>query len=109
MENNEFIKRLKLAIEKSGLTQTEICDRTGITKGALSSYLSGRYIPKNDNTYKLAKVLNVSPAWLIGANVPMYWIAERDITSADKALLGAYHATDPDIQLAIRLILGLEK
>ena len=37
MENDIFIRRLKMAIDKSGLSQTDICERTGITKGALSS------------------------------------------------------------------------
>lgn len=40
-------------------------------KGALSSYISGRYNPKQNNTYLIAKALNVSEAWLMGADVPM--------------------------------------
>lgn len=67
----DFKDRLLEAIEKTGLKQADIVDRTGINKGALSSYLSGKYKPKQDNTYRLAKALNVDEGWLMGYDVPM--------------------------------------
>lgn len=69
--SNEIGNRLNQAMGLRGLTQTDIINKTGITKGALSSYLSGRYEPKHTNIYKLAKVLDVSPVWLMGFDVPM--------------------------------------
>lgn len=59
-------KRLRSVFEKSGLTQTEVCEKTGINKGALSSYLSGRYFPKQNTIDKLSKVFNVSINYLMG-------------------------------------------
>lgn len=59
-------KRLRNVFEKSGLTQTEVCEKTGINKGALSSYLSGRYFPKQKTIDKLSKVFNVSINYLMG-------------------------------------------
>lgn len=59
-------KRLRSVFEKSGLTQTEVCEKTGINKGALSSYLSGRYFPKQKTIDKLSKVFNVSINYLMG-------------------------------------------
>lgn len=64
-------ERLKKIISERGVKQVELIERTGISKGALSSYISGRYDPKQDNLYKLAKVLDVNPAWLMGLDVPM--------------------------------------
>ena len=64
-------ERLKEIISIRNIKQVEIIERTGINKGTLSSYISGRYIPKQDNIYKLAKVLSVNPAWLMGLDVPM--------------------------------------
>ena len=63
--------RLNEIISLRGIKQVELIEKTGISKGALSSYLSGRYIPKQDNIYKLAKALDVNPAWLMGLDVPM--------------------------------------
>ena len=59
-------KRLKDAFGKSGLTQTELCEITGINKGAMSSYLSGRYMPKQQALEKLSEILGVSISYLMG-------------------------------------------
>lgn len=59
-------KRLKAAFEKSGLTQSELCEKAGINKGAFSSYLVGRYFPKQKALEKLSSVLNVSIKYLMG-------------------------------------------
>jgi len=70
--NNDTInERLKVAFKNSTLTQADIVKKTGITKGALSSYLSGRYTPKQNNIFELAKVLDVNPGWLMGYDIPM--------------------------------------
>ena len=63
--------RLREAMRITGMKQVDLIERTGISKGALSSYLSGRYEPKQNNLYALAKELGVSPAWLMGLDVPM--------------------------------------
>lgn len=62
-------KRLKEAMNKIDITQSELVRRTGINKGALSSYISGRYEPKQKAIYELAKALNVNEAWLMGYDV----------------------------------------
>ena len=67
-------KRIQEAMELRGLKQTDLVEKTGISKGALSSYISGRYVLKQNNTFLIAKALNVNEAWLMGADVPM----ERD-------------------------------
>ena len=64
-------ERLREILSIRNMKQAEIVEKTGITRGAVSSYLSGRYLPKQDSIYKMAKVLNVNPAWLMGLDVPM--------------------------------------
>lgn len=64
-------ERIKEGMALRGLKQVDLVERTGISKGALSSYISGRYIPKQNNTFLIAKALDVNEAWLMGADVPM--------------------------------------
>lgn len=64
-------KRIQEGMELRGLKQADLVEKTGISKGALSSYISGRYVPKQNNTFLIAKALNVNEAWLMGADVPM--------------------------------------
>lgn len=66
---NTTSKRIKEGMELRGYKQADLVEKTGISKGALSSYLSGRYIPKQNNIYLIAKALDVSEAWLMGADV----------------------------------------
>ena len=63
--------RLKYAMELRDVKQTDLVEKTGISKGALSSYLSGRYEPKQINLHLLSKALHVDEAWLMGLDVPM--------------------------------------
>lgn len=85
-------KRLQRAMELRGLKQTDLVEKTGISKGALSSYISGRYIPKQNNTFLIAKALNVNEAWLMGADVPM----ERDNYEDQNVL--TYYALESDAE-----------
>lgn len=82
-----FADRIKKAMELRGLTQTELVKRTGIGKSSISTYLNGEYEPKQKNTYKLAKVLNVNESWLLGYDVPMERTeTDKDIPSSDNIL-----------------------
>lgn len=65
-----FSRRLRMAMDKVGISQSELCKRTAIPKSAISQYLSGGFKPKQTRTAKLAEALNVSEAWLMGFDVP---------------------------------------
>lgn len=71
-------ERIKEGMEIRNLKQADIVEMTGISKGALSSYISGRYVPKQNNIYLISKALNVSESWLMGNDVPM----ERQVYSS---------------------------
>lgn len=88
-------ERIKEAMENLGLKQADLVDRTGISKGALSSYISGRYLPKQTNIYLIAKALNVSEAWLMGADVPMKRLSPPRPSSIKINVLGRVAAGIP--------------
>ena len=71
--------RIRQGMELANLKQADLVEMTGISKGALSSYLSGKYIPKQNNIFLISKALNVSEAWLMGNDVPR----ERSNKSVD--------------------------
>lgn len=64
-------ERIQEGMNLRNLKQADLVERTGISKGALSSYIAGRYTPKQNNIYLIAKALNVNEAWLMGADVPI--------------------------------------
>ena len=59
-------KRIKMAMGKAGIKQKDLCDLTGISKSAMSQYLSGAFKPKYDKATLIANALNVSESWLMG-------------------------------------------
>jgi transcriptional regulator with XRE-family HTH domain len=54
----------------AGKKQADLVRETGIDKGAISSYLSGKYEPKKKAVAALARALNVTEMWLWGYDVP---------------------------------------
>mgnify|MGYP000474040550 CR=1 FL=1 len=89
-------KRIQEGMELRGLKQADLVEKTGISKGALSSYISGRYVPKQNNTFLIAKALNVNEAWLMGADVPM----ERIDTTAENQTRDQKELNEIYIQLS---------
>lgn len=70
--------RIKQAMKTSGLKQVDVVNKakslekdTGIklSKTDLSQYVNGKVTPGQKKLYALAKVLNVSEAWLLGYDV----------------------------------------
>ncbi len=67
----DFSYRLKKAMQVRSIKATELSEKAHIPKSAISQYLSGLYEAKQKSIFKLANVLNVSEAWLMGLDVPM--------------------------------------
>lgn len=66
----ELRDRLREALKDNNMKPIELSERTGIPKSMISSYMSGKYVPKADRIYKMAQHLGVSESWLLGYNVP---------------------------------------
>jgi transcriptional regulator with XRE-family HTH domain len=70
-------ERLRDAMLEAGKRQADLARETGIDKGALSSYLSGKYEPKQKAIAALSRALGVSEMWLWGYDVPKVRTAEQ--------------------------------
>ena len=113
-------KRLRAALDKTGLTQAELSRRTNIPKSAISQYLSGAFEPKQDRLELLARVFGVTEAWLMGFDVPedmpapittedtaeMSAPEQEVLTVHERAVLTAYRAK-PEMQKAVDTLLGV--
>ena len=79
-----FANRLSKAMNIRNIKPVALCEKTGIDKSKLSSYMSGRYKAKQDGVDILSKALNVDPAWLMGYDVPMAENHFDNITGVNK-------------------------
>lgn len=70
-------QRLREALDAAGKKQVDLVRETGLDRGSISSYLSGKYEPKQKAIYLMAQALDVSEAWLLGYDVPRHRTVEQ--------------------------------
>ena len=102
--------RLSQALAARGMKQTDLCNKTGIPKSAISQYISGAFEPKQDRLLLIAQALDVDPVWLMGYDVPM----EREqkispdkpeLTEGEKMLLDLFNRLPEEQQeLVLQMI-----
>lgn len=66
MNNQIFSKRLQQALNFNNMKPVELANKTKINKSSISYYLSGNYKASQKHLEKIANVLCVSEAWLLG-------------------------------------------
>lgn len=80
-------ERIKEALMLLDMKQSELAEKGNFDKGQLSSWISGKYKPRQNNIAKLAETLNVNEAWLMGYDVPMDRkdsLSDNSLKSKDK-------------------------
>ncbi len=94
--------RIREARKRLLLTQEDLAERIGVTKGAIANYENGVSTPKIDILYALMKVLGVD------ANYLFDYVPSGDFRLSDheRNLIISYRSK-PDMQPAIDTLLGL--
>lgn len=99
--------RIKEAMDNRGIKQAELARKTGISKGTISGYLSGRYIPRQNSIYLLAQALNVEIEWLMGFESPSI---ESRSYYYEKSCVLLRDLSDEELKKAYRtLLVALDK
>lgn len=70
--------RLKEALSIRNMRPVELSEKAKMPRSAISQYLSGKVNPKQDKIFIMAGVLDVSPSWLMGLDVPMQRTLQRN-------------------------------
>ena len=102
--------RLKEIMRIREMKQADLARATGLAKGGISNYITGRYEPKSDVISKLAKALNCSEMWLWGYDVPMerqnnVSPEEPELSEGEKMLLNLFRQVpEEQQQLVLQMI-----
>lgn len=75
-------ERLNEALALKNMKPSELSEMSGVAKSSISSYLSGKYDPKQSSLYRMSKALDVNEMWLGGYDVPMERPVEQKQTDA---------------------------
>ncbi len=89
-----FDERLKLALKEKKISQAELCKITEIPKSAMSQYVSGKFIPRQNRINMIAEVLGVDAAWLLGLE------SSSDLSDDERELIALYRS-DEDFKSAV--------
>lgn len=71
MKRKSSAERLKELLKYFGIKQNDFSMRTGIPKSAVSMYIKGERVPRQNRISDIAEAYNVNEAWLMGYDVPM--------------------------------------
>lgn len=66
-----FPDRLKYAMQYAGFNQKTLASLAGVSRGALSQYLSGKNTPSPEKINRLAAALNANADFLFGYTMPV--------------------------------------
>lgn len=100
---SSFSARLKETMRNNGMKQIDIINKSKllndtdgikITKTDLSQYVNGKTSPGQKKLYVLAKVLNVSEAWLLGYDVDSNRSTDEERQLSHNKQIIAAHISD---------------
>jgi transcriptional regulator with XRE-family HTH domain len=77
-------QRIREALDIKDWKQIELSEKAGLPKSAISQYLSGKVVPKQDKIYMLSQALDVSPVWLMGYDVPINLQPDQEEEQAEQ-------------------------
>lgn len=80
-------QRIKEAMERKGIIAKDLADRSGVNKSSISQYVNGSHAPSNISAGKMAEVLGVDPAWLMGFD---FTPASEHLSDMEARLLAYY-------------------
>lgn len=78
MKKEDFGIRLKKALAIKNIKQIELANKLNIHRATINNYIKDKYEPNRERLDDIAKILDISPAWLLGYDVPM----ERESNSS---------------------------
>lgn len=102
-----FRRTLRLAMDRRGMSQTDLADKLGVSQNSVSTWLLGRSVPEPERVFAIERALDLEPGSLsahlgyVPSDAPdtvkpgfreyVNAMPELDDT-AKRAILGAYDA-----------------
>lgn len=89
-------------LQKRGMSSYEVSKLSGVSQATLSDWKNGKSIPRNKTLKKIADVLNVSVAYLLGEEKEK--TPDTNVSEVDKKIYELFNAlTDEQKQLFLNL------
>lgn len=96
-------QRIRMLRINMGLNQSELADKIGVTKSAVSQWESGKRNPDKEALLSLADLFNVDLNYLYGKED----VTSRYLKYDEILLIDKYRSASAEIKSAINAILGI--
>lgn len=83
MLNMELKDRLRARLKALRISQSDLANRVGVSKGTVTFWMNGTNLIKGENLMAVARELECSPEWLISGVEP-----KRGASQADAVMIG---------------------
>lgn len=110
----DIANRIFALLEKKGIEQKQFAVLLGTTDKTVSAWKTGRSKSYTKCMPQIAEILGTTVEYLLTGNGPKMKIASADVPESDtvspdeRDLLAAYQQAGPELQAAVRRVLGLE-
>lgn len=98
---DDFKNRLVTAMRSKSIRAIDLADKLGCSRGLITQYIQGKCKAKQDMIYRMSKILDVSPSWLMGLDVPMKEDSNELISEINSILNGL---SEEDLRKALQMI-----
>ena len=95
-------QKLEILIKRKGITKTETAARLGITYRCLANYISGDRRPRTDILVKIAKLLDVTPQFLLDNK-------QKPILTSEESFILSATSPESAVNSAVQLIHDMRK
>lgn len=102
-------ERIEQLMEMFSLNQSEFCKKTGINKSALSNYLNGDRVPRQDQIARIADAFGISASWIMGYDVPMKEAISESLTYTEAQIISAYRSAPEGIKDSVCKLLDVKR
>ena len=109
MKISDSKERIEQLMEMFSLNQSEFCKRTGINKSALSNYLNGDRVPRQDQIARIADAFGISASWLMGYDVPIKEVISESLSYTESQIISAYRSAPEGIQDSVCKLLDVKR
>lgn len=108
MNKELFVQNVEFFCKRKGVSRTEACRESGAGERLIENTKRGS-VPSVEKVQTLAQYLGVTVSELIGETSPgANPNALSDLPSDTHAVAKAYAAATPELQAAVRRVLGVE-
>lgn len=96
-----------MSLDTAKMSATELANATGIGKSDISNYTKGKYMPKQDRVFLMARALGVDPVWLYALDVKYTLEAQPNVATSEEAIacITPIHLSSIDTDEKIDLML----